>query len=293
MEQQENKGWKERLRDRYLLVLRNEETFEEMASYKLTLLNLYLVLSTIFVVLFIVVIAIFFLTPLRTLVPGYGVIEEQAAFQELKRDYSLLEDEIAAQETYINSLRRMLTNDPEGITDVMEVDTIEEVFVGPVRRIREDSILRNTVENELVLDNMRITFNDFDQQNQRSIKEIFMTPPVKGEISARFMPENLHYGIDVMAPSNTPILSILDGIVITSDWTLETGNTLAVQHDNNIVSFYKHNSANLKAVGDRVKAGEAVAIIGNTGTLTTGPHLHFELWIDGKAVNPADYVYFR
>lgn len=294
MEEQEKKGWKERLRDRYLLVVRNEETFEEMGAYNLTLLNLYLLLSTLLVVMFVIVLTIFFTTPLRTLVPGYGVIEDQSAFKRLKRDYAILENEVNAQQTYIDALRRMLTDDPENISEVMGEDSIEmPTFVGPVERIREDSILRDKIENELVLEDMRISLSDIDEERDLSMKEIFFTPPVKGETSARFMPENLHYGIDIMAPANTPILSVLDGIVITSDWTLETGNTLAIQHDHNMVSFYKHNSANLKSVGDAVKAGEAVAIIGNTGTLTTGPHLHFELWIDGKAVNPADYVNFR
>lgn len=293
MEVQENKGWKERLRDRYLLVVRNEDTFQEVGSYRLTLLNLYLALSTIFVVLFILVMTIFFVTPLKTLVPGYGIIEDQTAFKRLKKDYTALEEELKAQETYITALRRMLTDDPQNISDVVGNDSIETNFVGPVEKIKEDSILRHQVENELVLNEMRISLDNIDEGRRKSLNEVYFTPPVKGEISARFMPENLHYGIDVMAPMNTPILAAMDGIVITSDWTLETGNTLAIQHDHNIVSFYKHNSANLKAAGDNVKAGEAIAIIGNTGTLTTGPHLHFELWINGKSVNPADYINFQ
>lgn len=293
MDGQENKGWKEKLRDRYLLVIRNEETFQEVGAYKLNLLNLYLLLSSAFVILFIIVLTIFFFTPLRTIVPGYGVIEDQTAFKRLQRDYLALEEEMHAQETYITALRRMLTDNPENISDVMGTDSIETQFVGPVEKVKEDSILRDKIENELVLDEMRISLDDFDGEKTTSVKEVYFTPPVKGEVSARFMPENLHYGTDIMAPNNTPILAVLDGIVITSDWTLETGNTLAIQHDNNIVSFYKHNSANLKHVGESVKAGEAVAIIGNTGTLTTGPHLHFELWVNGKAVDPDDYINFR
>jgi murein DD-endopeptidase MepM/ murein hydrolase activator NlpD len=293
MEAPEHKGWKDRIRDQYLLVIRNEDTFEEVGSYKLTLLNLYLLLSTALIVVFIIVLLLFFLTPLRTLVPGYGVIEDQTAFKKLKRDYQGLEEEIAAQAVYINAIRRMLTDDPETIEDVMNIDSIEEGFVGPVKRIKEDSILREDIENEEVLEDMRALLKEGGNLSAESIKEIYFTPPVKGEVSARFMPENLHFGIDIMAPKNTPILTILDGIVITSDWTLETGNTLAIQHEHNIVSFYKHNSANLKAVGETVSAGEAVAIIGNTGTLTTGPHLHFELWVNGQCVDPSEYINFK
>jgi septal ring factor EnvC (AmiA/AmiB activator) len=292
MEAQERKTWKDRLKDRYLLVIRNEDTFQEVGSYRLTLLNLYLLLSTIFLVLFVLVIVIFFTTPLRTLVPGYGIIEDQTAFKVMKKDYEELEAQVEAQQTYINALRRMLTDDPESISDVVQNDSIELNELAPAERIVEDSILRDKVENEQFLDGLRDILTEPDLKYAKSIKQLYFTPPVKGEISARFMPENTHYGIDVMAPKNTPVLSALDGIVITSDWTLETGNTLAVQHDNNIITFYKHNSANLKDVGDRVEAGEAIAIIGNTGTITTGPHLHFELWVSGRAVDPAQYVIF-
>ena len=292
MEAPERKTWKDRLKDRYLLVVRNEDTFEEVGSYRLTLLNLYLLLSTVLLILMIVVVIIFFTTPLRTLVPGYGIIEDQTAFKKLKKDYEELESEVEAQQTYINALRRMLTDDPESISDVVQNDSVEVRETSPVDRIAEDSVLREKVENEQFLDGLRDILTEADPLNGRSMKKLYFTPPVKGEISARFMPENAHYGIDVMAPKNTPVLSVLDGIVITSDWTLETGNTLAVQHENNIITFYKHNSTNLKDVGDRVEAGEAIAIIGNTGTITTGPHLHFELWVNGRAVDPAQYVIF-
>ena len=101
-----------------------------------------------------------------------------------------------------------------------------------------------------------------------------------------------HFGVDVLAPKNTPVKAVLDGIVVSSDWSMETGHSLCVQHPNNILSFYKHNSKLLKSTGDVVKSGEAIAIIGNSGTLTDGPHLHFELWYKGKSVNPTEYILF-
>ena len=187
----------------------------------------------------------------------------------------------------------MLSDNPETMEEVMDIDSIQDTFVGPVARIKEDSILREEIENEEVLEDVRALLDEGGDLSLQSMKEIYFTPPVRGDVSAGFMPENTHYGIDIMAPKNTPILAMMDGIVITSDWTLETGNTLGIQHDHNIVSFYKHNSANLKSVGESVKAGEAVAIIGNTGTLTTGPHLHFELWINGQCVDPSEYINFK
>ena len=125
------------------------------------------------------------------------------------------------------------------------------------------------------------------------IAELYFTPPLRGGyITAEFQPSKKHYGIDITAPKNTPIQSAMDGTVIISDWTLETGNIIGIQHKNNLVSFYKHNSVLLKKVGSFVKAGEAVAIIGNTGQLSDGPHLHFEIWHNSQPVNPTNYINF-
>ena len=106
------------------------------------------------------------------------------------------------------------------------------------------------------------------------------------------MPEIKHYGVDILAPKSSPINSIMDGYVFSSGWDLETGYTIGVQHEGNILSFYKHNSILLKEKGTFVQAGEAIAIIGNTGTLSSGPHLHFELWHSGKPLNPEDFLNF-
>lgn len=110
------------------------------------------------------------------------------------------------------------------------------------------------------------------------LESMFLTTPLSGQVSASFSLAKKHYGTDIIAPKNTPIRAVADGFVVSSDWTLETGNTIAIQHANNVVSFYKHNSSLLKKTGEKVKTGEAIAIIGNTGEQTTGPHLHFELW---------------
>jgi murein DD-endopeptidase MepM/ murein hydrolase activator NlpD len=128
--------------------------------------------------------------------------------------------------------------------------------------------------------------------NDERLEHMYLLSPIKGDISLGYSLERKHLGVDVIAPKNTAVKAVADGYVISSDWTLETGNTLAIQHPNNLVSFYKHNSVLLKKPGDKVKLGEAVAIIGNTGEQTNGPHLHFELWKDGHPVNPQEYIGF-
>ena len=117
-------------------------------------------------------------------------------------------------------------------------------------------------------------------------------PPVKGYITQKYEPNKDHYGIDIVAKDKESVKSALDGTVIMADWTSETGYVIAVQHQYNLVSFYKHNSVLLKKVGNFVKAGDAIAIIGNSGEMSSGPHLHFELWKDGVPINPELYMVF-
>jgi murein DD-endopeptidase MepM/ murein hydrolase activator NlpD len=125
------------------------------------------------------------------------------------------------------------------------------------------------------------------------LKDMRFTTPISGTVVSTFNPKkNNHLGVDIVAPKNTPVKAVMDGWVISSDWTLKSGHTIAIQHSNDLVSFYKHNSALLKRAGSYVRAGEAIAIIGNSGELTDGPHLHFELWHQGTPIDPLNYVRF-
>ena len=124
------------------------------------------------------------------------------------------------------------------------------------------------------------------------INKLHFYCPLRGAVTNRFDASGNHYGVDIVSNLNEPILSILDGTVVFSGWTLEAGYIIGIQHRNNLISIYKHNSQLLKEMGNRVRAGEAIAIIGNTGEYTTGPHLHFELWHNGKPLNPNDYIVF-
>ncbi len=125
-----------------------------------------------------------------------------------------------------------------------------------------------------------------------SPKSYYFFPPLKGYVTNEFEPRSDHFGIDVVAPENEPVKAVMDGVVIFSQWTSETGYVIGLQHGNNLLTLYKHNSVLLKKEGNFVKAGDAIAIIGNSGEQTTGPHLHFELWYNGQPINPRDYIVF-
>lgn len=291
--EQQEQSWLEKLQHTYRLVVMNNETFEEKGSYKLTLLNVYIMLSTIVVLVAVIVILLISFTPIRRYIPGYGDVSQHEALIDIHRQMENMEEEMNAQREYSKNFRRILVGDVETIEDAQEAvddqNLVDSSLV--VERIVEDDQLRREVELEEIGAVAQLT-RTTNLSSDKPLEQMYFTPPLNGEISASYMPDKGHYGVDVLAPKNTAIKAAMDGFVFLSDWTLETGNTIGIQHSNNIITFYKHNSVLLKEVGSYVKAGEAVAIIGNTGTLSDGPHLHFELWYKGTSVDPTEYINF-
>jgi murein DD-endopeptidase MepM/ murein hydrolase activator NlpD len=283
----------ERLQHTYRLVIMNNETFEEIGSYRLSLLNVYIFLSTLMVLVAIIVLSLILFTPLKRFVPGYGDIQASPQLIMLNQELDSVYQEFSSQKVYIENLRKRLSDQADGIEDIPDENHGLSDSSLQVDRIEEDEILRREVELEQIEEIAGMKTRGNASSADVPLEQLYFIPPITGEISARFMPEKKHYGIDILAPKNTAIKSVMDGIVIASDWTLETGNTIGIQHSNNIISFYKHNSLLLKKVGDYVQAGEAVAIIGNTGTLSDGPHLHFEVWVKGMPIDPVDYINFN
>ncbi|MCC6816512.1 MAG: M23 family metallopeptidase [Saprospiraceae bacterium] len=292
------KQLQEHLSKTFLFQLRNEETFEEIASYKLTLLNIYILLCTVLFVSGLLTLLLIISTPLKNLVPGYGDISYSGDYQALSKRIQNIEQQLIEKETYISSLKRILTGNPETIKDVTKDVQFKLESPDPVKKIREDSILRVEFESSRQLESRNGRYNKPKDRvsgmiPRKSLEEIEFTCPLRGPIGATFKPEKGHFGIDIIAAENTPIKASLPGSVIQSDWSLENGHTIAIQHADNLISVYKHNSSLLKKLGAQIKSGEAIAIIGNTGTLTQGPHLHFELWYQGKPINPKDFIRFN
>ena len=276
-----------RLKSTYRLVVLNDETFEEVASYKLTRLNLYVFISFITVLLVILTFVMIIFTPLKEYIPGYGDLKTRNKVLELNDRYEEIENMMASREQYIQSLQTILLQK----VDTTSYELAPKDFNDSISNdepSKEEYALRQDVEKR-----EKFNINSLNSINGTGKKNFnHMISPVKGHISAEFDLEKGHQGIDIIAPKGTAIKSIMDGVVIMSDYTLETGYTLGIQHDNNLISFYKHNSILLKKIGKFVKSGDAIAIIGNSGELTDGPHLHFELWYQGKPVNPKNYLNF-
>lgn len=271
----------------YRLVLRKDETLEEIGSYRLTLLNLYILLSSIVLIAMGLMAIVIFFTPLKRLVPGYGTPSQHPDYIKLSKKIATLESELIDYKTYYDHFNRMISL-PDSIDAPVTAHT-SKVVPEPI----EKSNARKKIRTEEPKKVQSVIVNSSPASSVLNIADYrYLMPPISGVVSNGFDPKTDHLGVDVLAPHDTPVKAIWDGHVITADWTLETGYTIGIQHTNDMVSFYKHNASLLKRNGAFVRAGEAVAIIGNTGKLTSGPHLHFELWLQGKPVDPTNYIDF-
>lgn len=260
----EKKSTWDRLRDKYRVVVFDDDTLGEVKSTRISGLSVLIGLILTFLAMSLITALLISFTPLKYLVPGYADINNNLAYMELTGKLEEIETEMEAQRIYTEGMKNLLN--PTGFTLDKNANAIEGV--GTANRPGEG--LSNGI----------------------SLDHFYFHSPLKGEVSAQFDLSKKHFGIDVVAEEDTPIKSILDGVVISAEWSEQNGNTISIQHDNNLVSIFKHSSTILKKVGEKVKAGEALAIIGNTGKHSSGPHVHFELWSQGKAINPLDHITF-
>jgi murein DD-endopeptidase MepM/ murein hydrolase activator NlpD len=275
-----------KLRSKYRLVIMRETTFEEVWQMKLSRMNVINALAVSLTVYTIIVVMLIIYTPLKQLIPGYPKPEETRAIRMNALRLDSLEYQLNVKDQFIENLITIINggtpkthSDDEGSSKVTVADINDT-------HSADDSLLRMDVEKA-----QRFNVSpEAPQSESRNLNQLYFFPPVRGLVIAHFDYAKGHYGVDIATASNQGIKAVLDGTVILSDYTNETGFTLQIQHDHNLVSVYKHCKELFKKVGDRVKAGEVIATVGNTGELTTGPHLHFELWHLGKPLNPEHFI---
>jgi len=275
----------ERLSTRFHLLLVNEKTLEKKKLLSSTSLNLILTIFFVFIIVLASSFLVIYFTPLKEYFRGYTSVElrENAIENTLKLDS--LENLYILQSNYINSIKDLLAGNISFIDinrdSILNQDSTVELEV--VKTNIEDSILRALVEEE-------DKYNAFELTGERFTNVLF--PPVKGGLSSFFEEDSKHYGVDIVMPLNSPVHSISEGVVVFAEWTSETGYVIIIEHLNGLTSIYKHNSSVIKTQGDKVQTGEIIAFTGNTGELTPGPHLHFELWYQGEPVDPQSYIEF-
>jgi len=271
----------------YKVVVSSEDTFEERLSFSTNKFNVFLVLSLYSIILIAFTISVVFFTQIREMVPGYSSSDllTQAIYLTKKTDS--LEKELELNNTFYKSIENVLSGKTEQIIykDTLALSNEKDnIDFQAVLTNAEDSILRKYVEEE---DKFNLTKNELVIENKMFVS------PVKGQITQKFDPLNNHFALDILVDTGTPVKSILEGKVIFSEWSVDTGHVLIIDHGDDIISVYKHNSKVLKTQNNFVKAGEVIAYSGNQGTLSTGPHLHFELWKNGTPINPEPLFNFN
>jgi murein DD-endopeptidase MepM/ murein hydrolase activator NlpD len=278
---------KKKLLDKYRMVILNENTFEERLSLKLTRLNVFVIvtLSSIFIVVFTILLIAY--SPLKEYIPGYSSTALKKRATELSFKTDSLQQVLAMNSLYLSSIKKVLKGDVT--SEELNRDSIVEATKLEVSEVdllpnRADSLLREKVDKE-------DKYNLFESAISRTNFVLF--PPVNGTISAHYNLKDKHYAVDVVVAKDTPIKAAADGVVVFAEWTASTGYVIILEHSYGLISIYKHNALLTKAQGDLVKAGEVIATSGNTGELSTGPHLHFELWSDGYPINPTNYIDFE
>ena len=277
--------WK-RIRFKYKLSFINENALEEVWSFRLSQLSVFISLGVFAFSLVAFTALIIIMTPIRNYLPGYLDVEVRKEIVQNALRADSLERMIEIQNLYLKNVTGI-------ISGTIELDSIREI--DSLARIDADfEIPRSPEEEEYV--------KNFEQEekynlavlntNPLPVDGLFFYKPVNGMISSHYQADIHHFGVDIAAAPKESVLATLDGTVMYAGYDPNQGNVIQLQHKNGFVSVYKHNELLLKEPGEQVVAGEAIALVGNTGKLSTGPHLHFELWYNGKPVNPEDFIVF-
>ncbi len=280
------KHWWHNIKFKYRVSIANENTLEEVFSFRVSKLNGLSVLFLVLTVLFLFTALLMVYTPLRNYLPGYMSNQLRATIVENALQIDSLEQMAEQQRLYIANVQDIVA----GRMSADSVYVIDSLSVMPVEQLmaatNREEAFRQNYENAERYNLTAPAVRSTDTEGLRFYR------PTRGMLSASFDAEMKHYGVDIAANPNESVLATLGGTVIWTTYSTSLGYVIALQHSKGLVSIYKHCGALLKSDGDVVSAGEAIALVGNTGIESSGPHLHFELWNKGQPLNPERYIVF-
>ena len=275
------------LRKKYRFVILNDSTFAEKLSFILSPWGIIIGVSALTIVMTSLVVSLIAFTPLREYIPGYGNIAERKQILKLNLKADSLEKTLDSRESYLKSVLNALDERLETRTEKPKKDTTGKYKNINTKPSSTDIAFRNDYE-----ENKDNAVASVAKLKYKTLSELVFFTPVKGIVTNSFKMTEEHYGVDIVTKQDETVKSTLDGTIIYTGFSAKDGNIVQVQHTDNIISIYKHCSSFLKNTGDRIKSGEAIAVVGNTGEKSNGPHLHFELWFNGSPVNPQEFVSF-
>lgn len=273
---------------RYRLTVFNDSNLQEVWKIRLTRLDIFAIVGSSVILLVILITILISFTHLREFIPGYPDGTQRMLIQNNALMVDSLRSELEKRDRYFENMRRIISGEaPDDFENEQDASASYENIT--FTKSLEDSLLRHQIEQEEQY-NLSVTDRTIKESK---ISDLLFFAPMKGMVTSQFNPLQNHFGTDVVGNQGAVIHATLAGTVIMASWTLDTGYVLQIQHEDNLVSVYRHNAKLLKEVGSHVRAGESIAILGNSGELyTSGPHLHFELWFNGKPIDPEKYVVF-
>ena len=276
--------------NRYILIVRNEEDFAEKRSVGFTYAKIIVLGFTFFTVVMILSFLLVETLLAQWFDPRHAQMEANRQLVRLSLELDSLENEVNKKDLFIKNFQNIVmgkTDEENEVADESSQD-IDEMKAGldDMDYQAIDSQFRKQFETS------EVSLLTYAGNDRADLQEMFLFSPIDGIISQKYNVKSEHYGVDVVAKKNEPVKCVADGTVILASWTQDSGFVIAVQHRGNLISVYKHNDELLEKVGNFVSAGEIISISGNTGELTDGTHLHFELWYNGNPINPEEFVTF-
>ncbi len=280
-----------KLRNKFRFSIFNDTSHEEIFVIRSN--GLMMIVSVALAVILLVgsVTILISFTPLREFIPGYPNVQTRRAIVQNAIKADSLEQVIKLWDFHLNNIQRIVTGmEPLNPTEIAEASKLSD-STSSITDIKASTSNSDSLFRDEVLKQEQFNLRSQDRKIEQ-IEGLHFFSPVKGVISNGFNAATNHPFIDIAAPANSAVSAVLDGTVILSTWTDETGYTIQIQHDNDLISIYKHNSKLLKKTGEKVKAGTAIALVGDTGSLSSGNHLHFELWHKGVPIDPQKHIKF-
>lgn len=283
----EQKKITRKLLNKYRLVILNEDTFEERISFKLNRLNVFVMTTVLAIILVVCTAILIAFTPLREYIPGYSSTSLNLKATRLVVTADSLESELRMKQEYYNSIKKVLVGDVKTVEfDIDSSNNAQKLDADQIdlEPSEQDIQLREEVSRE-------DKYSLFE--NEKTDTDFSLFPPVRGRLTSQYDVDKKHYAVDIAVVKDTPIKAAAAGTVIFAEWTSETGHVIILEHGKGLLTVYKHNASLTKTQGEQVKAGEVIATAGSTGELSTGPHLHFELWKEGFPTDPTNFIDFE
>lgn len=280
----------ERFNEKYQLVIRREENLEEKSTVGFTYRQLMIIGFMAFVLIFALSLYLSQSLLARWFDPRYAQRETDKKLYQLRLRVDSLAREEQEKAEFISNFRRVFNGDTS--SQFVDAPTALKEQKKPIKPMNSVKLAATDSQFRKDFEQSEMSLISLTSSNYNELSETFFFTPITGFISERYDVKKSHYGVDIVTKTNEPVKCIADGTVVMSSWTQDAGYVIAIQHRGNLISVYKHNAELLKKVGSFVNAGEIICIVGNSGEMTNGPHLHFELWYNGNSLNPEEFVTF-